>query len=166
MHVCVLIFNDREDVNGRAEGELNASPAVNVGLKAELRKLSTECAKGSELEVKFYSTGLPGKLPTNIEELTKEIENFPSTMKEINKGKGIPVQVRILFVSTFDSSYYKRRRLDLNLGWPRTNPASGHSAWEGLAPGIAELRAPRLPRRLLRVTVYYETMEKYFILNK
>ena len=116
MRVCVLIFNDREDINGRAEGELNASPAVNVGLKAELQKLSNECANGSELEVKFYSTGLPVKLPTNIEELTKEIENFPSRMKEVNKGKGIPVQVRILFVSTFDSLYDKGRRLDLNLG--------------------------------------------------
>ena len=103
VYVCVLIFNDREDINGRAEGELNASPAVDVGLKAELQKLSNECANGSKLELKFYSTGLPVKLPTNIEELTKEIENFPSRMKEVNKGKGIPVQVRILFVSTFDS---------------------------------------------------------------
>ena len=98
MHVCVIIFNVREDIKGRAEGELNVS-AVNVGLKAELQKLSTECAKGSDLEVNYYSTGLPDKLPINIEGLTDLIENFPSRMKDINAGKGIPVTVRILFVS-------------------------------------------------------------------
>ena len=106
MHLCVIIFfNVREDIKGRAEGQLNVA-AVNVGLKAELQKLSTECAKGSDLEVNYYSTGLPDKLPIDIEELTELIENFPSRMKSINAGKGIPVTVRILFVSL----NYKRRR--------------------------------------------------------
>ena len=106
MHVCVIIFfNAREDIKGKAEGQLNVA-AVNVGLKAELQKLSTECANGLDLEVNYYSTGLPDKLPINIEGLTELIENFPSRMKDINGGKGIPVTVRILFVSL----NYKRRR--------------------------------------------------------
>lgn len=69
-----------------------------MGLKAELQKLSTECAKGSDLEVNYYSTGLPDKLPIDIEGLTKLIEDFPSRMKDINDGKGIPVTVRIFFI--------------------------------------------------------------------
>lgn len=109
MHVCVIILNFRENIKGRAEGELNVS-AVNVGLKAELQKLSSECAKGSDLEVNYYSTGLPDKLPINIEGLTELIENFPSRIKDINDGKGIPVTVRILFVFSFVSLNYKRRR--------------------------------------------------------
>ena len=109
MHACVIIFNVRENIKGKAEGELNVSIA-NVGLKAELQKLSTESAKGSDLQVNYYSTGLPDKLPINIEGLTELIENFPSRMKEINDGKGIPVTVRILFVSSFVSLYYKLRR--------------------------------------------------------
>lgn len=72
--------------------------AANVGLKAALEKLSTECAKGSDLEVNCYSTGLPDKLPIDIEGLTKLIEDFPSRMKNINDGKGIPVTVRIFFI--------------------------------------------------------------------
>lgn len=69
-----------------------------MGLKAALEKLSTECAKGSDLEVNYYSTGLPDKLPIDIEGLTKLIEDFPSRMKDINDGKGIPVTVRIFFI--------------------------------------------------------------------
>ena len=109
MQVCIIIFNVRENIKGRAEGELSLS-AANVGLKAELQKLSTGCAKGSDLEVNYYSAGLPDKLPINIEGLTELIENFPSRMKDINARKGIPVTVRILFVFSFVSLNYKRRR--------------------------------------------------------
>ena len=118
MHLCVIIFfNVRMDINGRAEGQLNVT-AVNVGLKAELQKLSTECAKETDLEVNYYSTGLPDKLPINIEELTELIENFPSRMKDINAGKGVPVTVRILFVSL---NYKRRRGFEL---WMTENKSS------------------------------------------
>ena len=118
MHLCVTIFfNVRKDINGRAEGQLNVT-AVNVGLKAELQKLSTECAKETDLEVNYYSTGLPDKLPINIEELTELIENFPSRMKDINAGKGVPVTVRILFVSL---NYKRRRGFEL---WMTENKSS------------------------------------------
>ena len=118
MHLCVIIFfNVRKDINGRAEGQLNVT-AVNVGLKAELQKLSTECAKETDLEVNYYSTGLPDKLPINIEELTELIENFPSRMKDINAGKGVPVTVRILFVSL---NYKRRRGFEL---WMTENKSS------------------------------------------
>ena len=118
MHLCVIIFfNVRKDIKGRAEGQLNVT-AVNVGLKAELQKLSTECAKETDLEVNYYSTGLPDKLPINIEELTELIENFPSRMKDINAGKGVPVTVRILFVSL---NYKRRRGFEL---WMTENKSS------------------------------------------
>ena len=118
MHLCVIIFfNVRMDINGRAEGQLNVT-AVNVGLKAELQKLSTACAKETDLEVNYYSTGLPDKLPINIEELTELIENFPSRMKDINAGKGVPVTVRILFVSL---NYKRRRGFEL---WMTENKSS------------------------------------------
>ena len=121
MHVCLIIFNVRENIKGRAEGKLSLS-AANVGLKAELQKLSTECAKGSDLEVNYYSTGLPDKLPINIEGLTELIENFPSRMKDINAGKGIPVTVRILFVFSFVSLNYKHRRgFELRITENKTN---------------------------------------------
>lgn len=63
-----------------------------------MERLSNECSRGSDLQVNYYSTGFPDKLPINIEELTKLIENFPESMKNINGGKGIPVAVRIFFV--------------------------------------------------------------------
>ena len=89
-----------------------------MGLKAELQKLSTKCAKESDLEVNYYSTGLPDKLPINIEGLTELIENFPSSLKDINAGKGIPVTVRILFVSL---NYKRRRGFEL---WMTENKSS------------------------------------------
>ena len=69
---------------------------MSVGLKAELNKLTTECESGSDLEVDYYSTGLPNKLPITIEGLTKLIEEFPSRMKDINERKGVPITVILL----------------------------------------------------------------------
>lgn len=84
-------------MHGGAKGDISAS-AGNVGLRAELDRLSNECSRGSDLQVNYYCTGLPDNLPINIEELTNLIKNFPESLKNINGGKGIPVKVRIFFV--------------------------------------------------------------------
>lgn len=84
-----------EDIKGRAEGNLTLQ-AVDVGLKAELQKLTSEFESLSDLEVNYYSTGLPNKLPITIDGLTQLIETFPSRMKEINDGKGIPITFELL----------------------------------------------------------------------
>ena len=68
--------------------------AVDVGLKASLNKLSAECNDVSDISIKYYATDLPGKLPTTLEGLVSLIEEFPSRLKGINDGKGIPMQVR------------------------------------------------------------------------
>lgn len=102
-----------------------------MGLKAELNKLTSECETGSDLEVDYYSTGLPNKLPITIEGLTKLIEEFPSRMKDINEGRGVPITVILLvfylspevcfqiFNDIFDfgrpGEYVKSRRIILSL---------------------------------------------------
>ena len=70
-----------------------------MGLKAELHKLTRECESVSDLQVDYYSTGLPDKLPVEIEELIGLIEAFPSRMVNINDGKGVPMTVRVLCLS-------------------------------------------------------------------
>lgn len=70
-----------------------------MGLKAELHKLTSKCKSVSDLQVDYYSTGLPDKLPITIEKLTDLIETFPSRMDKINDGKGIPMMVRVLCLS-------------------------------------------------------------------
>ena len=67
--------------------------AVDVSLKAQLEKLTTECSGLSDISIKYYSTDLPFKAPTNLDELVKLIEGFPSRLEKINEGKGIPLQV-------------------------------------------------------------------------
>ena len=104
----------------------------------------------------YYSTGLPDKIPIDIEGLTELIENFPARMKGINDGKGIPVTVRILVVSTFVSLYYKRRQgfeLGMNKNKSSSWPLTVHEQEINYnAPGIGEPRDPCRPRRLLRAT--------------
>ena len=58
-----------------------------------MNSLTSECNSASDLQVDYYATGLPDKLPIDIGELTKTIEEFPSRMKDINDGKGVPITV-------------------------------------------------------------------------
>ena len=88
-----FIFISREQIIGNAEGELNVG-AVNARLKASLDKLSAECNDISDIAINYYATDLPDKLPTTMEDLVSVIENFPSRLKKLNDGKGIPMKVR------------------------------------------------------------------------
>ena len=66
---------------------------ANVGLKAELVKLTSQCKDTADISIKYYATELPDKLPTTLNDLVELIETFPSRLKDINDGKGIPLQV-------------------------------------------------------------------------
>ena len=88
-----LFFISREQIKGNATGKLNVG-AVNAGLKASLDKLSAECNDISDIAINYYATDLPDKLPTTMEDLVSVIENFPSRLKKLNDGKGIPMKVR------------------------------------------------------------------------
>ena len=93
--VILLLYFWRENIEGRVEGEITVQ-AASAGLKAKLNSLTSECNSASDLQVDYYATGLPDKLPIDIAELTKTIEEFPSRMKDINNGKGVPITVIIV----------------------------------------------------------------------
>lgn len=61
-----------------------------------MNNLTSECNNSSDLQVDYYATILPDKLPIDIGELNKAIEEFPSRMKDINNGKGVPITVIII----------------------------------------------------------------------
>lgn len=89
------MFIRRGKIGGKAEGDLiKYVGAGNAGLKATLDKLSTECNDISDIDIKYYATDLPDKLPTTIKDLVSIIEEFPSRMKRSNDGKGVPMKVR------------------------------------------------------------------------
>ena len=91
---CVtdFVFYYRLDIQGRASGGVNTIE-VDVGLDAQLKKLTKECSALSDMSIKYYSTDLPSKAPTNLNELVELIKGFPSRLEKINKGKGIPLEV-------------------------------------------------------------------------
>lgn len=86
------------NIEGRAEGDIDVL-VVSAGLKAALNNLTSECNSSSDLQVDYYATGLPDKLPIDIGELKKAIEEFPSRMKDINNGKGVPITFELLPVT-------------------------------------------------------------------
>lgn len=88
-----IIYIHRNQIKGRAEGKLDVSGGADVGLKAALHKLSTECSNVSDISIRYYATDVPNQLPTTIDELMSLIENFPSRLESINDGKGVPMQV-------------------------------------------------------------------------
>ena len=61
-----------------------------------MNSLTSDCNSASDLQVDYYDTGLPDKLPTDLGELTRMIEEFPSRLKDINDGKGVPITVIII----------------------------------------------------------------------
>ena len=96
-HIFIIYFY-RNQIKGKAEGKLSVGGAAKVGLKAALDKLSIECNDVSDISIRYYATDLPDQLPTAMDELVSLIEDFPSRLKSINDGKGIPMQVRFPYI--------------------------------------------------------------------
>lgn len=67
-------------------------------MEVQLKKLSSECDNASDLTIEYYATDMPDKNPTNLEDLVKLIQEFPSRLKKINKGEGVPIQVFVNFL--------------------------------------------------------------------
>ena len=88
----MLFINYRLSIQGSASGAVNAI-AGNVSLDAQLKKLTEECSALSEMSIKYYSTDLPPKAPTDLEELVELIKGFPSRLEKLKEGKGIPLEV-------------------------------------------------------------------------
>lgn len=91
--------SERLDIQGSVSGVVNAQ-VVDVSLKAQLEKLTSECSGLTDISIKYYSTDLPSKAPTNLDELVNLIEGFPSRLEKINEGKGIPLEFELQPIST------------------------------------------------------------------
>ncbi|XP_068683033.1 uncharacterized protein [Montipora capricornis] len=85
----------RTTMNGKFDGGLDIQGVVHAGLETQLKKLSSECDSASDLSIEYYATDLPEKNPTNLEDLVKLIQEFPSRLKKINEGKGVPIQYEL-----------------------------------------------------------------------
>ena len=62
-------------------------------LKAQLDKMARECSACSDVEIKYYGTVQPEKLPTSIDDAMELIKNFPQMMKKVGDGHGVPLKV-------------------------------------------------------------------------
>ena len=80
-------------LNGKSEGGLDIVRGVTAGLEAQLKKLTSDGDKESGLSIEYYATDLPDKNPTNVKDLVKLIQEFPSRLKTINDGLGVPIEV-------------------------------------------------------------------------
>ena len=86
-------------MQGSASGAIHAG-VVDESLNGQLEKLTTECSGFSDISIKYYSSHLPAKAPTNLNELVKLIQEFPLKLGKINEGKGIPLEVMNLIRET------------------------------------------------------------------
>lgn len=88
--VCFIF---RQGVKGSAEGQLNFQ-GHNVALEAQLDKLFTALGYLPDISIRIYDTTLPQNRSTTVKDAKRLIEEFPSRLKAINKGQGIPIQVK------------------------------------------------------------------------
>ena len=93
IYVFPLFVVNRLKLNGKADGGLDILGGVTAGLEAQLKKLTSDGDKESDLSIEYYATDLPDKNPTNVEDLVKLIQEFPSRLKTINNGLGVPIKV-------------------------------------------------------------------------
>ena len=84
---------DRLKLNGKSDGGLDILEVATAGLETQLKKLTSDGDKESDLSIEYYATDLPDKNPTNVEDLVKLIQEFPSRLKTINNGLGVPIKV-------------------------------------------------------------------------
>ena len=89
--------NYRFTLSGKTDGGLGVEGVVSAGLEAQLKKLCSDCNNASGLSIEYYATDLPDKNPTNLEDLVKIIQEFPSRLQQINKGQGVPIKVPFVF---------------------------------------------------------------------
>jgi len=93
----------RSTLSGKYDGGLGFEGPINAGLEFQLKKLSSECDNASDLNIEYYATDMPDKNPTNLEDLVKLIQEFPSRLAKINEGQGVPIQV---FAYLFNLIYH------------------------------------------------------------
>ena len=93
IYVFALFVINRLKVTGKADGGLDILRGVTAGLEAHLKKLTSAGVKESDLSIEYYATDLPDKNPTNVEDFVKLIQEFPSRLKTINNGLGVPIKV-------------------------------------------------------------------------
>ena len=84
---------NRLTLNGKSGGDLDILTGVTAGLETQLKKLTSDGDKESDLSIEYYATDLPDRNPTNVEDLVKLIQEFPSRLKTINNGLGVPIKV-------------------------------------------------------------------------
>ena len=89
--IIVIIYS--VNVTGKLDGGLDIAGIVTAGLEAQLKKLTSDGDKESDLSIEYYATDLPDKNPTNVKDLVKLIQEFPSRLKTINNGLGVPIEV-------------------------------------------------------------------------
>lgn len=95
----IIIIIYRLNVKGKSDGDLDIGGSVTAGLEAQLNELTSSCDKESDLSIEYYATDLPDKNPTNVEDLVKLIQEFPSRLRTINNGRGVPIKVMFFIAS-------------------------------------------------------------------
>ena len=95
---CIYFFTTfcfifRQGVKGSAEGQLNFQ-GHNAALEAQLDKLFTALGYLPDISIRIYDTTLPQNRSTTVKDAKRLIEEFPSRLMTINKGQGIPIQVK------------------------------------------------------------------------
>lgn len=90
------------NLTGKLDGGLDIQGAVNAGLEAQLKRLTSDCDNASDLSIEYYATDRPDKSPTNLEDLVKLIQEFPSRLEKINGGQGVPIKVSFYWGMTSD----------------------------------------------------------------
>ena len=80
-------------MKGSAEGQLNFE-GHNLALEVQLEKLLTALGDLPDMSVTYYDTTLPDRRLANMQDIKGLIEEFPSRLKCINNGRGIPIKVR------------------------------------------------------------------------
>nr|QNH72542.1 toxin candidate TRINITY_DN22076_c7_g21_i4 [Ceriantheomorphe brasiliensis] len=110
----------KEHIKARVEGNLKAA-TVQVGLAGQFEKLASKVEDLSDLSIKYYSTAPLKTVPLDVKTMIKAIEEFPTQLKTVNNGDGIPLSVNLQEISTLDVphrnlDYLDNRMLRARLG--------------------------------------------------
>ncbi|GFQ68083.1 uncharacterized protein TNCT_665401, partial [Trichonephila clavata] len=107
-----------EEIKAAVTGNLAFSGSLDANVTGKLEKLSEAVKDKSKVEITSYATCGVFSPPSNLEDCLQLVKDYPERVRKVNNGKGAPLKVEIVELSTLQSNfteYNKNYALDAML---------------------------------------------------
>ncbi|XP_013392717.1 uncharacterized protein LOC106160612 [Lingula anatina] len=96
---------DREHIKAALSAGLRAGGALDVNVKGKFEKLENDLKGRSSLEIQYFANVQVPGVATDINGLMSLINDFEKHVKLVDNGRGVPIRMELVPLSSLDSNY-------------------------------------------------------------